>query len=134
MKHGVQYYGVCNKEDTGAPMQRWRLLTNFAMLLLDGVCVKLQILGARIALDGVRAVRNYDGQNILRPPKFLVAAKVLQKFRAAKILCMTQWPAKTTVPVSIWGVPIWKHAGQLRSSHLGTPCYQTELVPIWGLT
>jgi hypothetical protein len=70
MKQGVQYYGVYNKEDTEAPMQRWCWLANFTMLLLDGVCIKLHILGARIELDGVHAVKNYDGQNIWRPPKF----------------------------------------------------------------
>jgi hypothetical protein len=48
--------------------------------------------------------------------------------------CVTQWPAKTTVPVSIRGVPTWKHAGRLRNSHLGTPCYQAEFVTIRGLT
>jgi hypothetical protein len=47
--------------------------------------------------------------------------------------CVTQWPAKTTVPLSIWGVPMWKRASRLRNSHLGTPCSQTEFVPIWGL-
>jgi hypothetical protein len=125
MKQGVQYYGVCSKEDTEAQMQPWRWLANFAMLSLDGVRIKLQILGARIALDGVRAVGNYDGQNIWRPPKVLVAAKNLQKFWAAEILCMTQWPAKTTVLVSIRGVPTWKRVGQLKNSHLGTPRYQT---------
>ncbi len=49
--------------------------------------------------------------------------------------CVTQRPAKTTVPVSIRGVPIWKRAGRLRNSYLGTPRYQTEFVTIiWGLT
>ncbi len=117
-------------------MQRWRWLANFAMLSLDGVHIKLQILGARIALDGVCAVGNYDGKNIWRPSKFLVAAKILPKFWAAKNLCVTQWPAKNTVPVSIRGVPIsiWKRAGQLKKSHLGTPPYQKEFVPIQGLT
>ena len=47
MKQGVQYYGVCNKEDTEAPMQRWRWLANSAMSLLDGVRVKLQFLVQR---------------------------------------------------------------------------------------
>jgi hypothetical protein len=64
MKQGVKYYGVCNNEDIEAPMQRWCWLADFAMLWLDGVHVNLQILGAKIALDGVRAVGNYDGQNI----------------------------------------------------------------------
>jgi hypothetical protein len=31
-------------------------------------------------------------------------------------------------------IPIWKQAGRLRNSHLGTPHSQTEFVPIWGLT
>ena len=42
---------------------------------------------------------------------------------------MTQWPAKTTVPVSIRGVPIWKRAGRLRNSQLGTPRSKIAFVP-----
>ncbi len=63
-----------------------------------------------------------------------MTAKIFPKFWAAKILCVTQWPAKTTVPVSIRGVPIWKNAGRQKKSQLGTPRYQKEFVTIRGLT
>jgi hypothetical protein len=68
------------------------------------------------------------------PSKFWAAAKILPKFWAAKILGVTQWLAKTTVPVSIRGVLIWKRAGRQKKSHLGTPRYQKEFVPIRELT
>jgi hypothetical protein len=82
MKQGVQYYGVCNKEDTEAPMQRWRWLANFAMLSLDGVRIKLQVLGARIALDGVRAVGNYDGKKYLATVKIFGGCQNFAKILA----------------------------------------------------
>jgi hypothetical protein len=59
-------------------------LRNFARLLLDRVRRNCKILGARLALDGVLAVGNYDGQNFWRPPNFLAAAKFLPKVLAAK--------------------------------------------------
>ncbi len=31
-------------------------------------------------------------------------------------------------------IPIWKRAGRLSNSYLGTPHSKTEFVPIWGLT
>ena len=47
---------------------------------------------------------------------------------------VTQWTAKTTVPVSKLGLPLWKWPGRLKKSHLGTPCSKIEFVSIWGLT
>ncbi len=60
-------------------------LHNFARLLLDGVHKKYKILGARLALDGVRAVGNYDGHNFWWPPTFSAAAKILPNFLADKL-------------------------------------------------
>jgi hypothetical protein len=45
--------------------------------------------------------------------------------------CMTKWIAKITVPVTIWGVPVWKGR---KKSHLGTPRNHKVFVTIWGLT
>ena len=46
-------------------------------------------------------------------------------------LCVTQWMAKNTVPVSIWGLPIvWKQGGRQK---LGTPRFHLMFVPIQGL-
>ena len=42
--------------------------------------------------------------------------------------------AKNTVPVTIWGVPVWKGGGRQKISHLGTPRNHKVFVPIWGLT
>ena len=42
--------------------------------------------------------------------------------------------AKTTLPISTWGVPIRKWAGTLGYSHTGNPRFQIEFVSIWGLT
>jgi hypothetical protein len=42
--------------------------------------------------------------------------------------------AETTLPISIWGVPLWKWAGTLGYSHTGNPRFQIEFVSIWGLT
>ena len=48
--------------------------------------------------------------------------------------CVTKWVAKNTVPITIWGVPIWKGGGRLKISHLGTPRNHKVFVTIWGLT
>ena len=42
--------------------------------------------------------------------------------------------AKNTVPVTIWGVPVWKGGGRQKNLHLGTPRNHKVFVPIWGLT
>ncbi len=42
--------------------------------------------------------------------------------------------AKTTLPISIWGVPVRKRAGRLGYSHTGNPHFRIEFVSIWGLT
>jgi hypothetical protein len=42
--------------------------------------------------------------------------------------------AKTTLPISIWGVPVQKWAGILGYLHTGNPRFQIEFVSIWGLT
>ena len=42
--------------------------------------------------------------------------------------------AKTTLPISIWGVPVQKWAGRLGYSHTGNSLFQIEFVSIWGLT
>jgi hypothetical protein len=48
--------------------------------------------------------------------------------------CVTKWMAKNTVPVTIWGVPVWKGGGRRNISHLGTPRNHKVFVTIWGLT
>jgi hypothetical protein len=40
--------------------------------------------------------------------------------------------AKTTLPISIWGVPEQKWAGRLEYSHMGSPRFRIEFVSIWG--
>ena len=57
---------------------------DFARFSLDGVRRNCKFCGARLALDGVHAVGNYNGQNFWRPPKFL------PKFFAAELLCVAQ--------------------------------------------
>ena len=47
--------------------------------------------------------------------------------------CVTKWMAKNTVPVTIWGVPIWKGGGRQKNTHLGTPRNHEVFVTIWGL-
>ncbi len=42
--------------------------------------------------------------------------------------------AKATLPISKWGVPVWKWAGRLGYSHMGNPHFQIEFVSIWGPT
>ncbi len=46
----------------------------------------------------------------------------------------THGHVKTTIPISIWGIPVWKRAGRHKYSHMGTPRFGMEFVPIWGLT
>jgi len=42
--------------------------------------------------------------------------------------------AKNTVPVTIWGVPVWKGRGRQKNLHLGTPRNHKVFVTIiWGL-
>ena len=38
--------------------------------------------------------------------------------------CVTKWMAKTTVPVTIWVVFVWKGGGRQKKSHLGTLRYK----------
>jgi hypothetical protein len=42
--------------------------------------------------------------------------------------------AKNTVPITIWGVPVWKGGGRQNISHLETPRNHKVFVTIWGLT
>jgi hypothetical protein len=42
--------------------------------------------------------------------------------------------AKNTVPVTIWGVPVWKGGGRQKKLHFGTPRNHKVFVTIWGLT
>jgi hypothetical protein len=42
--------------------------------------------------------------------------------------------AKTRIPVSIWGLPVWKQGGRQKKYHLGNPRSKILSVPIWGLT
>jgi len=48
--------------------------------------------------------------------------------------CVTQWMAKNTVLVSIWGLPMWKRGGRRKKYHLGTPRFHTVFETIWRLT
>ena len=64
-----------------------------------------------------------------------VCTRKLARFGKKDILqCVTKWVAKNTVPITIWGVPIWKGGGRLKFSHLGTPRNHEVFVTIWGLT
>jgi hypothetical protein len=47
---------------------------------------------------------------------------------------VTEWMAKNTVPVTIWGVPVWNGGGRRKISHVGTPRNHKVFVTIWGLT
>ncbi len=47
---------------------------------------------------------------------------------------VTEWMAKNIVPVTIWGVPVWKGEGRQKISHLGTPRNHKVFFTIWGLT
>ena len=47
---------------------------------------------------------------------------------------MTQGHVNTTLPISIWGVPVRKWAGRVEYSHMGSPRFRIEFVSIWGLT
>ncbi len=47
---------------------------------------------------------------------------------------LTEGRIKTTLPISIWGIPVQKWGGRPKNSHMGTPRFRTEFVPIWGLT
>jgi hypothetical protein len=40
---------------------------------------------------------------------------------------------QSRVPVSTWGLPIWKWVGR-QKKHMGTPRFHTVFVTIWGLT
>ena len=35
--------------------------------------------------------------------------------------CVTKLMTKNTVPVTIWGVPVWFWGGRQKKLHLGTP-------------
>ncbi len=65
-----------------------------------------------------------------------VCTRIFASFGKKDILqCMTKWMAKNTVPITIWGVPVWLWGGRQKSSHLGTPHYHNHkvFVTIWGL-
>ncbi len=64
-----------------------------------------------------------------------VCKRKLDRFGKKDILkCETKWMTKNTVPITIWGVPIWKGAGRRKNLHLGTPRNHKVVVTIWGLT
>ena len=64
-----------------------------------------------------------------------VCTRKLARFGKKDIIqCVTKWMAKNTVPVTIWGVPVWKGGGRQKNSHLGTPRNHKVFVTIWGLT
>ncbi len=46
---------------------------------------------------------------------------------------VTQWTAKTSVPMSTWGFPIWNRVGRFKIFHLGFPRSKLKFVTIWGL-
>jgi len=67
--------------------------------------------------------------------KWYVRSVCMARFSKTDILqCVTKWMAKITVPVTIWGVPVWKGGGRRNISHLGTPRNHKVFVTIWGLT
>ena len=51
-----------------------------------------------------------------------VSTRKLARFGEKDILqCVTKWMAKNTVPVTIWGVPIWKGEGRQKNCIWGLP-------------
>jgi len=51
----------------------------------------------------------------------VACALVRPKFQNLGYARVTQGCVKTTLPISIWGLPVWKWAGRRKNSHMGTP-------------
>jgi hypothetical protein len=70
MKQGVQYYGVCNKEDTEAPMQCWCWFANFYNVIAGWGAHKIANFWSKDSIGwGACSWK-------LRWPKYLAAIKI----------------------------------------------------------
>ena len=96
----------------------FRFLTLYLIILKSCICT------CGNSTVGISVCQRRGGKVLVSRPKVLVMHQH----------CRTQWMAKNKVPISIWGLPIWKWGGRQNNSHLGTPHFHMVFVTIWGLT